>query len=142
MNKHFFQSVLLAFVALAVSLPATAVDRKKKPRHGKPPVVAAHQDGKAEARLIEIYRLIGQARTREALALSGTLVRDHPNFQLAQLVHGDLLSSLTRPVRAMGDVPETTARANAPLLADLREESLLRLKALRERPPAGTVPAP
>ena len=141
MNKHFLQSVLLALVALAVSLPATAVDRKKKPRHGKPPAAAAHQDGKAEARLIEIYRLIGQARTREALALSGTLVRDHPNFQLAQLVHGDLLSSLTRPVRAMGDVPETTARANAPLLADLREESLLRLKALRDRPPAGTVPA-
>ena len=69
------------------------------------------------------------------------LVRDHPNFQLAQLVYGDLLSSQSRAVRMMGDVPDTTARAAAPMLADLRDESMLRLKALRERPPPGSLPS-
>ncbi len=95
----------------------------------------------AEARLIAVYRLIGQARQREALAMAEALVREHPNFQLAQLVYGDLLTSQTRPVRVLGDVPPDTARAGASALADLREESQLRLKALRERPPADMLPS-
>lgn len=97
--------------------------------------------GEPEARLIEIYRMIGQARGRDALARAESLVRDYPNFQLAQLVYGDLLSSQTRPVRAFGDVPDTTAQAAGPMLADLREESRIRLKALAERPPAGSIPS-
>ncbi len=95
----------------------------------------------AEARLIAVYRLIGQARQREALALAESLVQEHPNFQLAQLVYGDLLTSQTRPVRVLGDVPPEAARAGAAALAELREESQLRLKALRERPPAGMLPS-
>jgi L,D-transpeptidase YnhG len=61
----------------------------------------AVRDGETEARLIEVYRLIGQARGRDALARAEALVRDHPNFQLAQLVYGDLLASQTRPVRTI-----------------------------------------
>ena len=99
------------------------------------------RDGEAEARLIEVYRLIGQANSREAINKAESLVRDHPNFQLAQLVYGDLLSGRTRPVRSLGDVPDTTAQAAGPILAELRQESALRLRALRERPAAGTVPS-
>ncbi|WP_411879022.1 L,D-transpeptidase family protein [Polaromonas sp. YR568] len=115
--------------AQAAAKPATA--QQREPR-----------DGEAEARLIEIYKLIGQANPREALRKAESLVRDHPNFQLAQLVYGDLLAGFTRPLRAPGDVPEVTAsKAAAPLLAELRQESLLRLRALRERPAPGTVPS-
>jgi len=99
------------------------------------------QDSQAEAQLIAIYRLIGQARTREALAQAEQLVQSHPNFQLAQLVLGDLLSAQARPVRALGDMPDTLAKAGAATLADLRDESQMRLKALRERPPAGAIPS-
>ncbi|MEP6790306.1 MAG: L,D-transpeptidase family protein [Ramlibacter sp.] len=99
------------------------------------------RDGEAEARLIDIYRLVGASQPREALAKAEALVNDHPNFQLAQLVYGDLLASLTRPVRALGDVPDAAARSGAQMLAELREESQLRIRALRERPPAGTIPA-
>lgn len=100
------------------------------------------RDGEAEARLIDIYKLIGQANPREALRKAESLVRDHPNFQLAQLVYGDLLTGFTRPLRTPGDVPEATAtKAAAPLLAELRQESLLRLRALRERPAPGTLPS-
>lgn len=96
--------------------------------------------GRAEARLIEIYQLIGNAQHREAMKQAESLVRDHPNFQLAHLVHGDLLSQQTRPVRRLGDVPDTQAMAASTQLTALREESRRRLLALTERPPEGALP--
>lgn len=98
--------------------------------------------GVAEARLIEIYRLIAQSQTRVALTHAENLVRDYPHFQLAQLVYGDLLSAQARPLQKWGDVPSDQVNAaSAPVLGELRDESLQRLRALRERPAAGTVPA-
>ena len=111
---------------------------KKKTRPAARPTV---KDGEAEARLIEIYKLAGQSKGRAALTQAERLVNDHPNFQLAQLVYGDLLAARSRPLRIMGDVPDSTAKAGAGVLGDLRQESLLRLKALRERPAAGTIPS-
>ncbi|MCW5654116.1 MAG: L,D-transpeptidase family protein [Hydrogenophaga sp.] len=96
--------------------------------------------GDAEARLIGIYQLIGQGQHRQALQRAEVLVRDHPNFQLAQLLYGDLLSLQARPVRLLGDVPDTTAQAGAQQLDTLREESRRRLRALTERPPEGAIP--
>ena len=162
------KNVLLAAACIALSvtlsaLPAHAEDKKSKrtagaptteQRKSKPPkphkakLPAAtdsarleNQGSQAEARLIDIYKLIGQAKTREALPLAERLVREHPNFQLAQLVYGDLLTAQLRPVRALGDVPDTTAKAAALPLAELRKESQLRLQALRERPAAGLIPS-
>lgn len=97
--------------------------------------------GQAEARLIAIYGLISQGQHRDALAKAEQLVRDHPNFHLAHLVHGDLLSLQVRPIRQLGDVPDTKASAAAQQLAILRDESRRRLSALTERPPEGTVPS-
>ena len=97
--------------------------------------------GQAEARLIAVYRLISEGKHREALAKADQLVMDHPNFHLAHLVHGDLLSLQMRPIRQLGDVPDTKARAAAQQLADLRDESRRRLLALTERPAEGSVPA-
>lgn len=126
----------------AASTKATgaATDKRKTgaPRAVPRPAV---KDGEAEARLIEVYKLAGQAKGREALAKAERLVNDHPNFQLAQLVYGDLLTAQSRPLHAIGDVPDSTARAGASTLAELRQESLLRLKALRERPAPGTLPS-
>ncbi|MDB5947089.1 MAG: hypothetical protein JWQ33_2115 [Ramlibacter sp.] len=99
------------------------------------------RDGETEARLIEVYKLIGEARGREAMTRAESLVKDHPNFQLAQLVYGDLLASRARPVKTVGDVPDAAAQSGAQMLAELREESQLRIRALREKPPAGAIPA-
>ena len=96
--------------------------------------------GQAEARLIGIYQLISQGQHRDALAQADQLVKDHPNFQLAHLVHGDLLSLQARPVRQLGDVPDTKALAASQQLSTLREESRRRLLALTERPPEGSIP--
>lgn len=129
---------LCCAAGLAAPLLALAKDRQAAParRAAPAPVV---RDGEAEARLIEIYKLIGQAQSRAALQKAETLVRDHPNFALAQLVYGDLLTAQRAPVRAFGDVPDAGNGAQA--LAELREESQLRMRALRERPPAGAIPA-
>ncbi|RYF42533.1 MAG: hypothetical protein EOO25_06385 [Comamonadaceae bacterium] len=133
----------LAYSALAYGMFAVGAAHAAPGKKAAAPAAfkRAVRDGEAEARLIEIYRLIGQARSRQALDKAQALVRDHPNFQLAQLVYGDLLTAQARPVRALGDVPDEAARSGAGMLAELREESVLRIRALRERPPAGTIPA-
>jgi murein L,D-transpeptidase YafK len=134
---------LLLVVGCAAGLLATAhAAPQRKPAPQRAPAPAPQvRDGETEARLIEIYKLIGQAQTRQALAKAETLVKEHPNFQLAQLVYGDLLTMQQRPVRSFGDVPDTTAKSGAQMLSELREESQLRMRALRERPPADAIPA-
>ncbi len=140
-------AVLLIALALTLTPLAHAEKKKRKSRADETPSASRKsapeqpREGEAEARLIDIYKLIGQARTREALPKAEALVRDHPNFQLAQLIYGDLLTAQQRPLRMLGDVPEATAKAAGPMLADLRNESQLRLQALRERPAQGLLPS-
>jgi murein L,D-transpeptidase YafK len=137
-------AVAAAFLWLLAASPAIAVGKKHRaqpqPAH-QVPVAAKPAAGLAEARLIEIYNLTGKARNREALALATALVEELPNFQLAQLVYGDLLLAQTRPVTILGDVPQVLAKEGAATLSELREESLRRIKALRDRPQPGTVPS-
>lgn len=98
-------------------------------------------DGLAEARLIEIYRLIGSANTRDALRKAEKLVADYPNFQLAQLVYGDVLSALSRPIQDIGDVPPEVAQNGSQNLQALRVESQLRIAAIKKRPPSDAIPS-
>ena len=148
--------VVLAGTLLLCSTAALAQSDKEKAARVstangatfKQPAASQHgpkrpgvRDGEAEARLIDIYKLAGQSKAREALAKAERLVQDHPNFQLAQLVYGDLLAAQARPLRTLGDVPENEAKAGASALMELRLESLMRLRALRERPAVGTIPS-
>jgi len=149
-NMKRFAPAVLSALCLTLALAAPGAQARSRSHHAPHPSATpapartqapAVTDGLAEARLIQVYRLIAAARSREALAQAETLVRDHPNFQLAQLVYGDLLSAQMRPLRQAGDVPDTAAQAGEAQLKDLREEARLRLKALSERPPANTVPS-
>jgi len=97
--------------------------------------------GLAEARLIEVYQLIAKAESTSALSKAESLVTDFPNFQLAQLVYGDLLAARIRPIKLLGDVPEAQLKGSEAVLNQLREESQLRLKALRERPVSDAIPS-
>ena len=129
---------------LCLSGPAFA---KKKHTQRSAPVASAvaaftpSLDGAAEARLIEIYKLIGHNQHQEALQKAAQLVTDIPHFQLAQLVYGDLLAARVRPLNTLGDVPASLAASAGPALQDLRDESLKRMTALRESPPAGAIPS-
>jgi L,D-transpeptidase YnhG len=132
--------VLACALACALLWHTPALARNKPTE--RPKTAADHRpDGQAETWLIEIYRLIGSGQTQKALQRAGQLVQVFPNFQLGQLVYGDLLATRVRPVTRMGDVPDTLARANTQQLQDLREESQLRIKALTERPPVGSIPS-
>jgi murein L,D-transpeptidase YafK len=135
---------LVLLLAVGGTSPAEALSHKRNGKSKAPPQktpAAKDADGVAEARLIEIYKLIGLAQNREALSKADHLVADFPSFQLAQLVHGDLLAAQTRPIKIFGDVPDSLARNASTTLAELREESLRRVRALRERPAAGTIPS-
>jgi L,D-transpeptidase YnhG len=118
----------------------------------------------AEARLLHIYQLIGQGRSREALLLADKLVADIPNFPLAQLVRGDLLLAQAGPLPQFAAIPESLIRLNKSksqqptqaasadntgqknlilqpaTLEELREEAQLRMRSLREQPAVGSLP--
>ena len=138
-------AVLLTLVALVggtVSGPAWARKHKEKSKvvsaaRASAPVAATPTDP-AEKRLLGIYQLTAQGRASEALEQALSLTRDFPNFQLAQLALGDLLSARARPLARFGDAPNTDAE---PTLADLRQESLQRMSAERQPPPPGAIPS-
>ena len=94
------------------------------------------REGDSEARLQRIYTLAAQGERRSALAQAQRLVQDYPHFQLAQWVYAELLAASVRPEQGASARPQGHAAT-----ADLDSEARLRLKALRERPPPGTIPA-
>ena len=143
MRLHFFAASIiftlcfgLANVANAKKTPASApqTPSTNAQRSTSPP-------GSAEARLIDIYQLIAQSQGGLALAKADALTKDFPNFQLAQLVYGDLLASRVRPVKTLGDIPEAQLKGSEATLQQLRDESQVRLKALIERPQTGAIPS-
>lgn len=93
-----------------------------------------------EARLIDIYRLIGAGQARRALSQAEKLTRDVPNFQLAQLVYGDLLLAQHGPLSTLGAAPDDLIVGSSDQLIQLRREAMLRLAALSESPPAQRLP--
>lgn len=112
--------------------------------HAKPvptPALKAPEDGVAEARLMAVFQLIGKADTGSALQKAEQLVKAYPTFALAQLVYGDLLLARSRPLNQFIDAPAGVLKNDSNALNELQDELHMRLKALRERPPAGTVPA-
>lgn len=138
-------TTMLCHAALFMPHAAAQSNKASILNSGKNKNIAQRKvDLQAEAKLLRIYQLIGQGQNRQALLESEQLLKLQPNFQLAQLVYGDLLSSFVRPVNTPGDMPKsaTLASSASPVaLNELREESMLRLKALREKPPANSIPS-
>jgi lipoprotein-anchoring transpeptidase ErfK/SrfK len=99
--------------------------------------------GSPESRLIHIYRAIGAQRLDLAIDAAAALARDVPGFRLAQLVYADLLSARVGNAPRLGAAPSLAASdpAAAAQLEELRDEAVLRLQALQERPPTDAVPA-
>lgn len=99
------------------------------------------QSGSIESQLLGVFASVEQGDLTGALSKSGALTRDHPNYQLGQLVHGDLLKLRYDPAAQLGGIsgapasPAATTQLNA-----LRTETRKRLEALHNRPPSGTVP--
>ncbi|GAA4034559.1 L,D-transpeptidase family protein [Actimicrobium antarcticum] len=89
-----------------------------------------------DATLIAIYKDLGANNLRHAQLKADALVAAYPNFLLAQLIRGDLLMMHTRPVTGLGSASNGASEK----LIDLRDEAMVRLKSLRERPDPDLVP--
>lgn len=94
-----------------------------------------------EGDLIAAYAALGEGRSREAFDLTAALVRRHPDFALAQLLYADLLATRAGHPAAFGVQASRRSATQDPARLDLLEEANRRIAALRERPPAGRVPA-
>jgi murein L,D-transpeptidase YafK len=124
-------------------LPASAASRSTHlpAKAAAANATAAAAVDTAESRLVEVYRLMANGQSRDALAQADRLVHDYPNFQLGQLVYGDLLAARIRPVKALGDVPAEMASMGASTLDELRAESRQRIQAFNTPPRPGTIPS-
>jgi L,D-transpeptidase YcfS len=132
-----------AALAAALLLPqAHGAPPKARTTAAQPSAPAPLRDGQAEERLLQVLTLASAGQTRQALTLAEQLVREHPNFQLAQLALGDLLLARTSPIATLGNIqpPEGSARA---VLQELRAESQRRVAAqkARHQPAPGSIPA-
>ena len=130
------------FLALMLSLPfytsnsfaAGAV----MPNTGvaRPSVIATVGANDAETRLIEIYRDIGGYRISEAREKADALVAAYPHFRLGQLVRGDLLMMVARPINTFGAAPD----APPDKMRDLRAEAMVRIQSLQQHPDPELIP--
>lgn len=142
------KAALICFVGLVSLLPTVHGQTSPAPknplstqREAAKPGATSNALNDSEARLLEIYRLTSAGQTDLALEQAAKLARDYPNFQLAQLVYGDLLMARARPLKQFGDVPDPLLASKPDALDALREESRRRVKAFTERPPEGTIPS-
>ena len=131
----------IAYLGLALAFATVNLAHAGAAIAATPTPGLSRVDGYSEHRLLEVFALMARGQSREALEKAEKLVQDHPNFQLAQLVYGDLLAARTRPLQALGDLAPDAARSGAATLADLREESKQRIGNVKERPPEGFVPS-
>lgn len=133
-RRAWLGATVVAACALGASLPALAAPPAAKSN------AAAPSPASPEARLIEVYRLIRGGDTRQALAKAESLARDVPNFQLAQLVYGDLLLTRRGKLGSLDVAPSELPASAAANWAQLRQEAAVRLAALTERPPSQAIP--
>lgn len=108
------------------------------PLDNQPEQLAA--DHSPEGRLIRAYQALQDGQVETARQTVSKLVRDHPEFSLAQLLHGDLLTSQSGRTQVFG-VPANTDPDPTDRRAALRDEAVRRWTALQSRPPPGHVPA-
>ena len=110
-------------------------------------MAAVHDRGKAAQAIAEplpdsvdgllerIFSRIEAQQLDVALELTDQLVERYPKYRLGYLIKGDLLSAQMQSIQGFG-----ASVASPERIGELQAEALVRLKAYRERPPAGHVP--
>lgn len=86
--------------------------------------------------LINIYKDLANSRLAQAQQKADKLVEAYPTFRLGQLIRGDILMMHARPVTGFG----IASHASNDKLADLRNEAMVRIKSLRDRPDPDLIP--
>jgi murein L,D-transpeptidase YafK len=94
-----------------------------------------------EDRLIEAQQLFVKGRSNEAILKVEALIKDVPTFRAAHLLYGDLLLSRSGSKSDIEAFQKPLPADAAEALSDLRTESKLRVQAMQNSPPAGTIPS-
>lgn len=106
-----------------------------------PNLLTAPVDGRTpEGQLILSYQLLARGEESQALATLEQLVTEWPEFALAQLVYGDMLLARSGRESPLSVGSKAALGAKTERIANLRQESVLRLSALMERPPRDAIP--
>ncbi|HSG24118.1 MAG TPA: L,D-transpeptidase family protein, partial [Azonexus sp.] len=113
---------------LASAAPASASPASRLP--------ATVSDSGPEAQLVTIFKEIEANQLNNALQLTEALLRQHPNYRLANLIKGDLLLARRQDIQTFGAM----SGAPAEKVADLRAEAIVRLRGYREKPETNNVP--
>lgn len=88
-----------------------------------------------ESLLAQTLLSIQQNRLDVAIKQVENLLHLHPDFRLAQLIHGDLLLAHAQPLTTIGNTNAPAAK-----LDDLRDEARARLNSYLDRPVVGMIP--
>lgn len=132
----------VSYVSARVELNASAnpVNSIDQAKASVATLMTARLDAQTpEGLLILAYQQLAQGLESKAFATAEQLVKQQPDFALAQLLYGDLLLART-PGGAAALGQGSSSPAAEERLANLREESRLRLAALVERPPTAALP--
>ncbi|MBI3712357.1 MAG: L,D-transpeptidase family protein [Burkholderiales bacterium] len=105
----------------------------------KPDITRIQNMPSPDALLIEVYQLLAQNELNKAQVKIDALLSIYPNFQLAHLIRGDLISMRTRPLSQFGAATAANS-ASADRLKDLRDEAQARIRAITERPVKDFIP--
>lgn len=120
-------------------LPAQDCFAAKNAPAEKPDLARIQNMPSPDALLIEVYQLLAQNELNKAQIKIDTLISIYPNFQLAHLIRGDLISMRTRPLSRFGAATAANS-ASADKLKDLQNEAQARIRAITERPVKELIP--
>ncbi len=80
-----------------------------------------------ESLLVKSLLEIAQGNTKQAFATVNELIRTAPNFKLAYLIRGDLLTAQGRPIEAIGGASTNSSKSNDEMIEGLRDEARTRI---------------
>lgn len=104
---------------------------------GFTPSAHASTRSAAETELLQVLDELARGDLDAAHKRVAALVKTHPEFRLAQLIQADLLLAHAKPLAGFGNADPVRHER----IAALREELSVRLRARRETPGSGKVPA-
>lgn len=88
-----------------------------------------------------IYNALSANNLNEALKITNELLAEFPNFHLAHMIKGDILSLKSgRALSKIGDMPKVP-RGKEGELHELQEEAIARFKAVKDRPLKDLLPS-
>lgn len=133
--KHSAAASVVASTAAVIGVKAASAAEAVRPASASP-VTAAPADSAVEPQLDKIFREIEANRLSSALQLTEALLRQYPNYRLANLIKGDLLLARSQAIGSFGALNGAPSEK----VADLRAEAIARLKSYKNRPNTELIP--